>query len=510
MLIDYVQNKHSIELSYVDGDSIVVEDITPEGGYFKFVECDKFDDGVEPSLRSFNGSYIRKDHANRFSDHEVNYFLDVTLRTEFPQLYGKINTTNIPKVYSVDIETDIDPVKGYAPPTDPFNPVRSISITDPTLNTILFIIKNPEHPEITDVDNAIIIETIKQQLAETGASLDNVQFRIKQFDSEIEMLSAFLNCINKYFHLIIGWNFLEFDWQYIFNRCKKLNININKASPTNKIYKKQFLMGSEMVKLTLPNHRLIVDYMLLFKGSNVYSDFESYSLNNVSEHLLGTTKVSYQGNLKMLYDTDYLRFISYAFVDTLLVMLLHKKSNLLGVEFFQSYYTKVAFQKLSQTSITEAIMYFDLMEKNKFLIESEHMTSEIKSIAGGFVKNPTKKHVDCTIGLDFNSLYPSIIISMGISPESIVDTIDVDESGYPSNDNALSKWLSYKNSTAGVYTLTPSGNIYDITTDTLYPRIAKKLLSERKIFKGYMANIYSKIQPAIEAEMKKRNLIYKK
>jgi DNA polymerase elongation subunit (family B) len=505
MLIDIVQNKHSIELSYAEDDSIVVKEISPACGYFKFVECDKFDEGVEPTLRSFRNAYIRREHASRFSDHEVNFFLDKILTEEFPDLHKTIYSMDMPKAYSVDIETDIDPVKGFASPTDPFNPVRSISITDSSMNTLLFIVTNPTHTEFTPTDNAIIIESVKQHLNDV-VDLSNVQFRIKQFDTETEMLSAFLNCINRYFHLIIGWNFWEFDWQYIYNRCKILNINVNKCSPTNKMYKKQFLLGSEMVKITLPNHRLIVDYMMLFKDSLVYNDFESYSLNAVSEHLLGATKVSYQGNLKVLYDTDYLKFISYAFVDTLLVMLLHKKSNLLTVEFFQSHYTKYPFNKLSQTSITEAIIYDVLMEQNKFLIQSEHMETEMRQITGGFVKAPTNKHVNCTIGLDFASLYPSSMISLGISPEALVDSVNVNDEGYPLTEHDINKWNTYKNAPDRSYTLAPSGRIYDTTVDTLYTIIEKKLLSERKVFKQYMNIIYSDIIPKIEQEIKKRKL----
>jgi DNA polymerase elongation subunit (family B) len=505
MLIDYVQNRHSIELSYVLDDSIVVEEVNPKDGFFKFVECDQYDDGVEPELRSFRGAYIRKEKTSRFNNHEVNYFLDIGLQTEFPELHDKIYTTDIPKIYSVDIETDIDSVKGYAPPSNPFNPIRSISITDNSLNTILFIVKNHLHPEFSATDNAIIIETVKQQLSDV-ADLSNVQFRIKQFDTETEMISSFLSCMNRYFHLIVGWNFIEFDWQYIYNRCIKLNINVNKCSPTNKMIKKSYLIGSEMLKLNMPNHRPIVDYMLLFKDSLVYSDFESYSLNYVSEQLLGATKVSYQGNLKVLYDTDYLKFIGYAFVDTLLVMLLHQKSNLMGVEFFQSYYTRYPFQKLSQTSITEAIVYFDLKEHNKFLIESEHNKKEMRDIRGAFVKDVTKKHNNCLIGLDFNSQYPWSIILMGISPESLVDSVLVDENGYPSNYNQMAKWLQYKNNSERSYTLTPMGRIYDTTELALYPRIEKKMLNERAVFRGYMNKIYNELQPMIDSEIRKRKL----
>jgi DNA polymerase elongation subunit (family B) len=37
---------------------------------------------------------------------------------------------------------------------------------------------------------------------------------------------------------MIGWNFIGFDWKYIYNRCKKIGIDVSRCSPSKKIYGK--------------------------------------------------------------------------------------------------------------------------------------------------------------------------------------------------------------------------------------------------------------------------------
>jgi DNA polymerase elongation subunit (family B) len=506
MIIDYKQKRDGVEVSYVTkNQSIDTEIIQLKDGYYNYIACDEFDKYKISNLISFYGSAIKKDPSKYFVHHNINNFFNVDIPREFPEFQKLIDNVSIPKPFSCDIETDIDPVKGYAEQTDPFNPIRSISITDINMSTVLFIVRNSNHPKFNDLDLGYIENIVNNALTEKWVNKYQYKFYIRIFDTEAELLTSFLQNINKYFSLLIGWNFFDFDMQYIIGRCEILNIDLKKASPSHSLTQKSIEISSKQtLQLKLPSHRVIADYMLLFKESLTYNNLGSYSLDSCSELVLGLHKVTYAGNLLKLYNDDYLKFCAYALIDTILVMLIHKVTNLLTVDFFQSYYTKVPYMKLSQNSISEALIYQENIINNVFLLETEKSQNTFRAYEGGYVKTPTQKIARSVFGVDFSSLYPSAINTIGISPEVKIDTIRINSNGRPLDLIEEQKWLKYKSMGC---ILSPKGRIYQTqNVNPLYPRIEKKLLKERKIFRGYMDDIYLNLIPKIENEIKNRNI----
>lgn len=502
MIIDYSQTRVGLEISYVnENNQISVDEVILENGFYNYVECEDSDPN-KLELRSFKGSAMKAEPSKYFTHHNINEFLNHDIPNNYPVFYNKFSRLGEPNPFSCDIEVPPTQEFGYSPPDKAQNPIVSISFTDKNLSSILFILKNKNYPKINDFDLSYINNILKDSLGELW---DKHEFPIavRIFDTETEMLKVFLECMLNHFHLIIGWNFLGYDWQYIYNRCINLGINVKKASPTGKLSRKKIDINDHTsIDLQIPTHRIISDYMILFQDSLIYNNLGSYSLDSCSEMILHMHKVSYEGNLRTLYENDFLRFISYAFIDTILVMLLHKATNLLTVDFFQSYYTGVPYLKLSQNSISEALIYQELRSDNLFLLESEKNKNPQRKYKGGYVKSPTKKIVEAVMGIDFGALYPNCIIVGGLSPETRIDKILCNAEGYPLNEFELAKWYKYKD--LG-YTLTPMGNIYDGTNgDALYVRIEKKLLLQRSIFKGHMNNIYLEIIPKLEAEINRR------
>lgn len=503
MIIDYKQGKNDITISYVnEQQKIELEKIPLKDGYFNFIQCENDDQAKEPDLKSYYGYSIKKDPSKYFTHHNINYFFDVVLPKEYPDINTRLKKLLLPKPFSCDIETDIDPVRGYASQDNPFNLIRSISFTDEKLTTLLFIVRNPEHPEFDYQDNAVIDNILQEALGPWYHRYE-YSYKIKVFDTEEQMLYAFLHSVRKYFNLLIGWNFLNFDWQYIFNRCKMLNIDFKIASPQHMSVKRRIEINeSNHITIELPAHIVLTDYMQLFKESLTYNNLESYSLDSISELVLGLNKVTYSGNLKTLYDTDYLRFCAYAIVDTILVMLIHKQTNLLTVDFFQSFYTGVPYMRLSQNAISEALIFQELYASNSFLLESEKTQNTFRSYKGGFVKNPTKKNIKAVFGIDFSGLYPNAMITVGLSPDAKVDTIKT-INGRPATPEDQFTWDNYKKQG---FSMSPEGRIYRMDKDYLYTRIEKKVLKQRKIFRGYEDDIFLNIKTLFENEIKSRGL----
>ena len=304
--------------------------------------------------------------------------------------------------------------------------------------------------------------------------------------------------------MIIGWNVLKYDFRYFIGRCEKLGLDWKRSSPVRKFVNNRIEINeANHVDIKVPAHRLYIDYMQIFKESLVYNNLGKYNLDSIAEKVLGLHKVSYSGNLRTLYETDYLRFVGYALVDTIIVMLIHKITNLIGIDFFNSYYTGCPYVKLGQNAISEALVYNELMNDNIFLLESECSTLPIRPFKGGYVKDPPAKIVGGVAGYDFGSLYPNSMLTVGCSPESKIDILHCGPDGFPDNPKDQEKWEKYKK--LG-YCLSPFGRVYDVSKDFLFTRIEKKLLAERKTYRRFEDDIYLNIMPIIEAEAKRREL----
>lgn len=507
MLIDLVQNKDNVSISYVDeNNKIDIINVPLKYGYYKYVSAQDFEinnPNIINNLRSFKkNSLIKREPDKYFSKHNLNEFINFEIKNEYPDIHNKISKLNIPVPFSVDIETEITDEFGYSNQDLAENRILSISITDSKLNSLLFILKNPKCPNFTEFENTQIRDYIDKALGEEYLDKYEFNFQIKVFETEFEMINSFLDCINKYFQSIIGWNFLGYDWIYITNRCKLLGISLKKASPVSKLSRKRLeLKNKDILNIEIPTHRIVSDYMVMFQESLIYNNLESYSLNNCAELVLHLKKVMYEGNLRKLYDEHYLKFIAYAFIDTILVMLIHKATNFYSVDFFESYYNKIFYSKITQTSISEALIYNNLREENKFFLEEEFNRPVKRDYLGGYVKPPTKKIVNAMAGIDYSGLYPNSMITCGISPERKVDSINV-ENGYPLTIKDELIWKKYAEN--GNYILAPTGRIYDNTTDGIFVKIEKKLINERSIFKGHKNELYLDLIPKLEELIKSK------
>ena len=68
------------------------------------------------------------------------------------------------------------------------------------------------------------------------------------------MLYTFLHKFLPKFPMMTGWNFINYDWQYIVNRCKRLQIDLSEVAITGSLDKKD----------SRPLHMGILDYMQLY------------------------------------------------------------------------------------------------------------------------------------------------------------------------------------------------------------------------------------------------------
>ena len=104
-----------------------------------------------------------------------------------------------------DIETDFDPERGFADPSDPFMPITAITVHLQWMEALITLAIPPK---------GLPIEQAREQMAQWGKS-------VMLFDTEKEMLDTFLDLIDDA-DILSGWNSEGYDIPYTVNRVSRV------------------------------------------------------------------------------------------------------------------------------------------------------------------------------------------------------------------------------------------------------------------------------------------------
>lgn len=230
------------------------------------------------------------------------------------------------------------------------------------------------------------------------------------FNDERELMLHFMKFIkNSEIMYIGGWNSHHFDIPYIYNRMKKLNIEPNQLSTFNhfRIYDKY---DPELAGFVL------VDMLILYKELT-QNRKESYSLDYISNVELGEKKVTHEETLDELYRDDLIRFLRYNIQDVALLDKLSKKLDHIGLQNELRITTGSVWKFGVPSRLVDGIINMELIKQNK-LPTTFYKRYKRRNIKGAFVSAPLPGIHDWLIDLDAASLYPSIIRSYNIGPNT--------------------------------------------------------------------------------------------
>lgn len=215
---------------------------------------------------------------------------------------------NTPITWSCDIETA--PYNGeFSDPADALGEINTIAITR-FPQTIVFGFK-----ELSDKE----IEYIQEQITNYSDLTKGYKFEYKWYPTEREMLEAFIDFIIPIPN-ITGWNFLGYDWTYIYNRCRNLGINLDRICPTG-TYNRFKLNRKNVIDVQVPNHKIISDYLLIYRQwDRTVEVKENDTLNFVSNAVLkGVKKVEHEWGFEEFYRDHFADYVFYNSIDTILV-----------------------------------------------------------------------------------------------------------------------------------------------------------------------------------------------
>lgn len=328
-----------------------------------------------------------------------------------------------------DIEVDFDPKRGFAPTEDPFNPVTAISVYMTSLKRMVSLILVP--PSLTFEEGEAICNKFEDTIA---------------FSDERELLKTFLDIIEDV-DVLSGWNSTGFDIPYLVNRITRV---------LSKDYLRQLCLWNQLprerkylkFKRELKTYDLVgrvhLDYLELYQKHNP-QQLHSYRLDYVAEIEVGDNKTAYEGTLDDLYKKDFERFIEYNRQDVMLLAKIDEKKKFIELanQIAHANYVILKTTMGSVALVEQAIinemhaMGYIVPDRKRTLDEragiqqdddEEEEEEEGRTpVVGAYVAVP-KKGIHREIGcVDINSLYPSTIRAINMSPETIVGQFRSDE-----------------------------------------------------------------------------------
>lgn len=240
-------------------------------------------------------------------------------------------------------------------------------------------------------------------------------------------LLEFHNKIIREHDIIVGWNSKPFDDTYIKQRSQYHNISIDNWFYINSL-----------------------DYLLLIKKNNIFG-LTSFSLNNVSESILGKNKIEIEGEKGngaiynqwvKSFDGDNM-LEKYNIMDVELIFEMEKKIKLIETYKSISDLTNIFIQEVQHSSIIWDFLLVREYHKKGLVVISKKFKDEIEElkeesyVGGGYTfcrKPGLHKNVEV---FDFKSFYPTSITALNICNTTILDNKNSRCSVIPSDTHKI-------------------------------------------------------------------------
>ncbi len=374
-------------------------------------------------------------------------------------------------------------------------------------------IPNIENPN-NEVTAITLYDSVTKQynvfvLDKTGSrksfTKDNIETYF--FDNEIDLLYKFVDvyeAINP--TIITGWNSDYFDVPYLYNRLKQQcgNSIANRLSPIGKLKYSKFRKKWMIAGVSS------LDYLDLYKKFT-YGQQQNYRLDTIGRIEVGMGKVEYEGSLDELFRTDLDKFIEYNVQDVRIIVEIDKKMKLIELVRGICHVGHVQYEdycyssKFLEGTIITYLHRKGIVVSNKPAdgrqLMNERVENDDEGFTGAYVKPPIPGLYDWVYSLDLQSLYPSIIMSLNISPETKVGFVtnwDVEKHRNGDIDlylvrdketddiTRLNRDMFTKFMTDMNYYISSNGVLYDANKTGIIPEVLDRWFAERVEYKNLM------------------------
>lgn len=395
------------------------------------------------------------------------------------------------KALFYDIETGHDPETGkYSPPHEAKGPIVSIAVKDIFSNKNYLLSTEKFYPEQMEIEL-------------TG------KLHYKFCYSEEELLKTFVKLVDKLKpDILSGFNSEGYDDPYLINRCNIiLGDYARKLSPVGGKVESSHRVddNNNIIYRNKIEGLALIDFMLLYQ-KNV-GKYESNSLSFVAGVELGEDKVNFEeyDNLEELRLNNPQKFCEYNLVDVELLDKINKKRKLIELIISVAYFSKSNFEDISSPIRTWDNFIFDYLSKQNIVIPpKKSKNAGLFHVPGGYVKTDVVPGIyKDVISLDLKSLYPSLAVTLNISPDTLI------EDGYHHllrldklDDRMLSREIVHDEDSI----LTASGYKFRKDKVGFYPSLFMFLLDTRDVVKKKKIQLDKVIQKFVGTEEEKLKL----
>lgn len=252
---------------------------------------------------------------------------------------------------------------------------------------------------------------------------------VKPFGTEAELLTDFLTFYTQLSPtILVGWNSNNYDIPYLYTRL--LNVfdtdTANMLSPIGMVKFNQYRGRWQIAGVSC------LDYLDMYQKFT-YARRPSYRLDAIGMYEVNMGKVKYDGTLDTLFRDDIEKFIEYNLRDVHIVVAIDAKMKLIDLVMNISHvgHTQYDDYPYSSKYIEGTILTY--LHRNGRVAPNkraegraefnERLADDEEGFAGAFVQPPMPGLYEWVYNLDLQSLYPSIIMSLNISPETRRGTV---------------------------------------------------------------------------------------
>jgi DNA polymerase elongation subunit (family B) len=347
---------------------------------------------------------------------------------------------------------------------------------------------------------------------------------VEVYDTEYEMLNKFFQ---KYLEIkptiLSGWNSDYFDIPYLYNRAVNvLGVSVaNLLSPISQVFYNEFKKRYVIAGVSC------LDYLSLYRKFS-FSQQSSYRLDYIGEVEVGMKKVSYEGTLNDLYENDLQTFIDYNIRDVKILVELDKKLNLIEISRGIAHLGHIPYEEVFMSSryLEGAILVYlkklGIVAPNKPPRPKKFLDDKF---AGAYVQSPQAGKHDWVYDLDITSMYPSVIRSLNISPETKLGKVegwDAEEflkkgltKTYTMNNNKGKEVGKFTNGELENYLITnkisiaSNGVMYRTDKQGLIPALLTKWFNERVEMRKLVKKYHEEGNKELEDYFDRRQYIQK-
>ena len=321
-----------------------------------------------------------------------------------------------------------------------------------------------------------------------------------QCKDEFDLLRKFITFHKEdYPDVITGWNVQLFDIAYLSARIDIVlgEDAVKECSPwgTFSTMEVPYARGRTQLAYSWPGIS-ILDFMDLYKKFS-YKMVENYKLDTVAKEELGKEKLKFPYNsFKEFYTNDWELFVDYNIVDVELVDQLEDKMRIINLILTMAYDAKCNYTDIfSSVRTWDCILYNKLLKEN--IIVHNPPTVDLESdrqIMGAFVKEPKPSQYDWVVSFDATSLYPSIIMTWNMSPETLVNG----QKYLADDERSILRLIDKEFNTQNIHdeemTMTANGQCFRKDKKGIFPELIEFYFSERQKAKKLMIEAQSKYE----------------